>query len=253
MPIGLMSAMQEENSKLIAELGEDHHVIDKGMRRYHVGSLWEIPVVVVFSRWGKVAAATTATCLITEFNVGEIIFTGVAGGADPEVRVGDVVVATGLCQHDMDARPLFPRHEIPLIGRSTFQSDISRRVHAVEATKRFFLNDLVSQIDKSVFAEFGIVDPQVIEGEIASGDKFIAATAEIKELKSRLPRTSCVEMEGAAVAQVWYEYDIPWTVIRTISDAANEAAVIDFPKFVTAVASTYSYGILKQLFQRLRT
>ena len=87
MPIGLMSAMQEENSKLIAELGEDHHVIDKGMRRYHVGSLWEIPVVVVFSRWGKVAAATTATCLITEFNVGEIIFTGVAGGADPEVRV----------------------------------------------------------------------------------------------------------------------------------------------------------------------
>ena len=150
MPIGLMSAMQEENSKLIAELGEDHHVIDKGMRRYHVGSLWEIPVVVVFSRWGKVAAATTATCLITEFNVGEIIFTGVAGGADPEVRVGDVVVATGLCQHDMDARPLFPRHEIPLIGRSTFQSDISRRVHAVEATKRFFLNDLVSHSELSI-------------------------------------------------------------------------------------------------------
>ena len=164
MAIGLMNAMQEENSKLVAELGGDRRVIETGVRSSHVGTLRGIPVVVVFSQWGKVAAATTATCLIAEFNVGEIIFTGVAGGAASKVRVGDVVVTTGLCQHDMDARPLFLRYEIPLIGRSTFPTDIVRRLHAVEAAKSFFLNALASQIDTSVLADFGIVDPIGVQG-----------------------------------------------------------------------------------------
>ena len=196
-------AMQEENSKLVAELGGDRRVIETGVRSSHVGTLRGIPVVVVFSQWGKVAAATTATCLIAEFNVGEIIFTGVAGGAASKVRVGDVVVTTGLCQHDMDARPLFLRYEIPLIGRSTFPTDIVRRLHAVEAAKSFFLNALASQIDTSVLADFGIVDPRAVEGQyserrqIHSGDGGGG-----KELKSRLQGKSCVEMEGAAVAQV---------------------------------------------------
>ena len=86
MAIGLMNAMQEENSKLVAELGGDRRVIETGVRSSHVGTLRGIPVAVVFSQWGKVAAATTATCLIAEFNVGEIIFTGVAGGAAPKVQ-----------------------------------------------------------------------------------------------------------------------------------------------------------------------
>ncbi len=253
MAIGIMSAMDEENAKLVAELGDSRDVVEKGMRAYHSGSLWGVPSVVVFSRWGKVAAATTATYLIAEFGVDEIIFTGVAGGADPSLRVGDVVVATDLCQHDMDATPLFPRHEIPLIGKSTFESDSTRRLQAIDAAKRFLQNELTSQIDATVLNEFGIVDPKVMGGEVTSGDSFIAAAAELQELKSRLPRAACVEMEGAAVAQVCYEYGIPCTVIGTISDAADEDAAIDFPKFISAVASRYSHGILEQLFKDLGT
>ena len=126
-----------------------------------------------------------------------------AGGAASKVRVGDVVVTTGLCQHDMDVRPLFLRYEIPLIGRSTFPTDIVRRLHAVEAAKSFFLNALASQIDTSVLADFGIVDPRAVEVQysvrrpIHRGDGGGG-----KELKARLQGKSCVEMEGAAVAQV---------------------------------------------------
>ena len=249
MTIGIMSAMTEENAKLVAEMGDAAEVTEKGLRIYNRGPLWGVPTVVVFSRWGKVAAATTATYLIAEFNVDEIIFTGVAGGADPELGIGDVVIATALYQHDMDARPLFARHEIPLIAKTAFETDIARRSQAQQAAQRFLSNELASQIDAKILREFGISKPKVIEGEIASGDRFIADKAITHELKSRLPKVACVEMEGAAVAQVCYEYGVPVTVIRTISDSADEAAVIDFPRFIATVASTYSHGILEQLIR----
>jgi adenosylhomocysteine nucleosidase len=86
-----------------------------------------------------------------------------------------------------------------------------------------------------------------VEGEIASGDRFFAGRAELNELKQALPMATCVEMEGAAVAQVCHEYGIRLAVIRTISDAANENAPVDFPRFVRHVASAFSHGILKNL------
>src|SRR5262245_56128979 len=125
MPIGILAAMQEEIDTLLKALPADSKVIDDGRRTYHLGHLWGTPVVVVFSRWGKVAAATTATHLIADFSVAEILFTGVAGAAQPGLNVGDVVVGARLWQHDMDARPLFPRHEIPLLGRTSFATDES--------------------------------------------------------------------------------------------------------------------------------
>jgi len=118
-----MAAMQEEIDRLLRELPAGSEVVNDGRRTYHSGHLWGTPVVIVFSRWGKVAAATTATDLISDFCVTEILFTGVAGAAQPGLKVGDIVVGARLWQHDMDARPLFPRHEIPLLGRSSFASD----------------------------------------------------------------------------------------------------------------------------------
>src|SRR5262249_4269300 len=100
-----MGAMPEEIEGLLGEL-EDVQVTEAGMRTYHKGNLWGTSVVLVFSRWGKVAAATTATYLIEHFGVSQLIFTGVAGGVDESLRVGDVVVASTLYQHDMDASPL---------------------------------------------------------------------------------------------------------------------------------------------------
>src|ERR1700736_1845137 len=107
--MGIMSAMPEEIDLLIAEMGSQAETISHGRRTYHRGLLWGIPVTLVFSRWGKVAAATTSTHLISALGVKEILFSGVAGAVDPQLRIGDVIVADHLYQHDMDARPLFQR------------------------------------------------------------------------------------------------------------------------------------------------
>ena len=119
MTIGIMSAMREEIVSLVVELGTADEAIHTGMRTYHRGLLWGMPVVLVYSRIGKVAAASTATHLIAQFGVDEVIFTGVAGAVDPALNIGDIVVAAKLYQHDMDASPLFSQHEIPLLDMTT--------------------------------------------------------------------------------------------------------------------------------------
>jgi adenosylhomocysteine nucleosidase len=243
-----MAAMQEEIDTLLKELPADSEVIDHGRRTYHAGRLWGKPVVVVFSRWGKVAAATTATHLIADFGVEEILFTGVAGAALPGLQVGDVVVGARLWQHDMDARPLLPRHEIPLLGRSSFASDDKRRDQLLQAAAAFLRDDLPTAVSEATRAAFHIQSPKAVAGDIASGDKFFADRADLADLLLRLPSIAAVDMESAAVAQVCHEYGVPFTVVRTISDAADESAAHDFPRFLTHVASAYSHGIVKRLF-----
>ena len=120
MPIGIMSAMREEIETLIQEIEVSEKVI-KGMRSYYKGKLWGKEVVLVFSRWGKVASATTATHLITDFNVDEILFTGVAGAVNDALEIGDVVIGDALYQHDMDASPLLEPFEVPLLGKNTLR------------------------------------------------------------------------------------------------------------------------------------
>ena len=247
MPIGIMAAMQEEIDTLLKELPEGSTVVNDGRRAYHSGHLWGTPVVMVFSRWGKVAAATTATDLISDFSVSEILFTGVAGATQPNLRVGDIVVGARLWQHDMDARPLFPRHEIPLLGRSSFAGDENRCKQVLHAAATFLRDDLPKAVSEATRSAFHIQSPKAIEGDIASGDRFIAHRADHAEMLERLPTIAAVDMESAAVAQVCYEYSIPFTVVRTISDTADESSTHDFPLFLRQVASAYSRGILKRL------
>jgi adenosylhomocysteine nucleosidase len=246
MTIAIMSAMREEIEELLEEL-ENARAIVAGMRKYHVGRLWGTPVVLVFSRWGKVAAATTATYLIEHFGVSRILFTGVAGGAHSGLGVGDVVVASTLYQHDMNASPLIPRYEVPLLGISGIPTDPDLRRAALAASGRFLRHELTTRVAPELLREFRIMQPRVVEGEVASGDRFFASRAERDELKKELPEVACVEMEGAAVAQVCHEYRVPFVVIRTISDVAAEGAASDFARFVRHVASAYSHGILKNL------
>ncbi len=246
MKIGIMGAMTEEIAGLVEAMGARPEQVEVGQRAYHVGELFGREVVVVFSRWGKVAAATTATELLARHGVGRMIFTGVAGAASPALRVGDVVVGSTLYQHDMDGSPLFPRHEIPLLRVSGIETEAAARRDAVRAAERFLVQRR-EWIPDAVAAEFGITEPKVVEGEIASGDKFFADKVELDELRGRLPGVACVEMEGAAVAQVCHEYGVPLTVIRTISDAADEGAPVDFARFVRLIASRYSLGIVRSL------
>lgn len=249
-PIAIMSAMESEIADLRRELRPDPTSPDgphtsAGMREYYAGSLWGVPVVLAFSRWGKVAAASTALHLIHHYAPQEIIFTGVAGSIDPDTNIGDIVVATALIQHDMDASPLFARHELPLLGRSTLPTTDSLRDRLRQAAETFVKSDLATTLKSDAIRQFGIHNPQVSLGEIASGDQFIASPEHGRAIKSRLPGSLVVEMEGAAVAQVCYENSVDFGVIRTVSDRADGTADIDFPAFVADVASHYSHGILR--------
>src|SRR5215831_16031416 len=94
----------------------------RGMREYLEGELYGKDTVLVFSRWAKVAAASTATTLIEVFGVDLVVFTGVAGAADSSLEIGDVVIGTKLVQHDLDPRPLFGRFEVPLLDKITFEA-----------------------------------------------------------------------------------------------------------------------------------
>ncbi|NEX63545.1 5'-methylthioadenosine/adenosylhomocysteine nucleosidase [Noviherbaspirillum galbum] len=249
--LGIISALQQEQNGLV-DFMEHPQASTRGMRNYVGGTLWGIDAVCVLSRVGKVAAAATAATLIERFGVTHVLFTGVAGGVGEEVRVGDVVVADDLVQHDMDARPLFPVFEIPLTGQSRLPSDRHLTQTVARAARRFLheeLHEVVTEDDRHLFR---LQEPRLHLGLVASGDEFIHSRDRLGDLRTVLPEVLAVEMEGAAVAQVCFEFGLPFAIIRTISDGANEAAPIDFLQFIDRVASRYAVGIVKQVCEMLK-
>jgi len=243
MAIGIISAMQEEMQTLLDHLDNKISTV-KGMRTYYSGKLFTKDVVLVFSRWGKVASATTATQLINDHPVDEIIFTGVAGAVNHKLEIGDIVIGNKLYQHDVDASPLFKKYEIPLLDKTFFETSASRQEKLKSATETFLL-DYNRYINPIKSESFNISQPKLFVGNIASGDQFISSMESVSNLLKEIPEICCVEMEGSAVAQVCYEYKIPFSILRIISDKANNNAHIDFPKFAKEVASHYALGILE--------
>lgn len=247
MLLGIMGAMPEEINKIISAI-DDKEIIEEGSRIYYRGKLFGQDVVAVFSRWGKVAAATTVTNLILRFKVDRIVFTGVAGSISPELNVGDIVIGQHLFQHDMDARPLMRRFEIPLTGKTSYEIPLqnvelmSKAVHIFLKTNKDF---------RKILAEQGIEYPKQMIGDIASGDLFISSTEMKNALIKNLPSVVCAEMEGAAVAQVCDDYEVPLTVVRIISDSADEDAHKSAIGFVNQHAGDYSLAILKEYIQLL--
>ncbi len=242
VPVGLMSAMHEELVLLLDAMPDEQRVSVAG-RDFWQGHWQGRPVVAVLSRIGKVAAATTATALIERFGVRQIVFTGVAGGLGPEVCVGDVVLADRFVQHDMDASPLFPRHEVPLYGCSEFSTDAFLSAGLAQAARRV-LAEVSAHVGDEAVTTFGLHAPRLHTGLIASGDRFVSTTAECRALQQALPQALAVEMEGAAVAQVCADYAVPFAALRTISDRADDDAHADFSRFIREVASRYSLAML---------
>jgi adenosylhomocysteine nucleosidase len=238
----IVSAMREELHTLLHAL-DDARVVRLAGRKFHVGEMRGRPVVLVLSGIGKVAVATTATMLMHEFDVTELVFTGVAGALSAAVRVGDVVVARQLIQHDMDASPLFPRFEVPLTGRSRFEAD-AQLSDALCAAALRCLNHAGELLGEVHCANFGIDSPLLHEGLVASGDRFVSGAAESAALRALLPDALAVEMEGAALAQVCADFGRPFAVLRTISDRADDSAHVDFTRFVHDVASVYTRAII---------
>nr|WP_315138496.1 5'-methylthioadenosine/adenosylhomocysteine nucleosidase [uncultured Limnohabitans sp.] len=249
--IGIMSAMHEELAAVLARMPDEQRVTVAG-RDFWVGHWQGHAVVAVLSRIGKVAAATTATVLLERFQVDTLVFTGVAGGMGSGVRVGDVVVANGFVQHDMDASPLFPRHEVPLYGRARFETDVNLSAQLAEAGQQV-LAKAAQHLGAGTLADFQLDSPRVHQGLVISGDRFVATSTESQALRLALPDALAVEMEGAAVAQVCHDYAVPFAAVRTISDRADDAAHTDFNRFIREVASRYSLAILSQWLTNRRS
>jgi adenosylhomocysteine nucleosidase len=243
----IVAALHDELASVLALMPDERKQVIGG-REFWVGHLHGQDVVAVLSGIGKVAAATTATLLIQHFGVNRIVFTGVAGGLGAGVQVGDVVLARSLLQHDMDASPLFPRHEVPGYGCSVFRTDPAL-TDALELACERMLHALPEQLSDDTRERFGLQAPRLHQGLIVSGDRFVATTAESQALQRELTEALAVEMEGAAFAQVCHDFNIPLAVVRTISDRADDTAHVDFPRFLREVASHYSGGVLNMLME----
>ena len=242
-PIGLVSAMQSELSAVLAHMPEEC-AETHGRRTFWRGRWQGHDVIAVLSGIGKVAAATTATALIERFDVAAIVLTGVAGGLAAQARVGDIVVARSLLQHDMNATPLVPCYEVPFYDRAHFDTDPALS-EALARAARSVLAQPQRLFDPAILAEFALHAPRVHEGLILSGDHFISSNEESADLCRRLPDALAVEMEGAAIAQVCHDYQVPCAALRTISDRADDTAHIDFTRFTDHVARYYSIAILE--------
>lgn len=243
----ILSALAEEQAGLLEQLQAPQQQTVAG-RDFWSGQLHGQQVVLALSRIGKVSASLTASVLIGHFGASRIVFTGVAGGLAPGVQVGDVVVVQDFLQHDLDASPLFPRYEVPLYGRARFACDTSLTARLTDAARRALMPGATQGLPLPAGA-------RVHHGLIASGDQFIASAAGSASLQSALRAAGhealAVEMEGAAVAQVCADYGVPFAAMRTISDRADDTAHIDFPRFVTEVASRYAQAIVNELLQKL--
>lgn len=242
MTTAIISALPEEQTGLV-QLLSNHECIAQIPRRPQlhltIGLIQNKPVILALAGVGKVAAATTATMLIERYQVKRIVFTGVAGAVAAHVNVGDVVVGSSYLQHDMDASPLFPRFEIPYTGISRFAGD----------------PQLIAMILEAISADFKpAISPKplkIYQGLIISGDRFVSSTQEVQTLRAALPDALCVEMEGAAVAQVCHDYKIPFTAVRSISDKADDSAHLDFPQFVRDVAGPLAVLLVNELMRRI--
>jgi len=247
--LAIVSALLDEQKGLLDQLQQPTKRVRAG-RTFWSGQWGGHDVVLVLSKVGKVAAASTTATLIEAFGVERVLFTGVAGGIGDGVKVGDVVVADAFIQHDMDSGPLFPRYEIPLYGRATLDCDVSLSAILFEA-----VNTGLMGVGDHFHRTNLLETPNVHRGLIASGDQFVCDPSDVACMRADLHLAGhqplAVEMEGAAVAQVCFDYGIPFAAVRTISDRADAQAHMDFSAFVQQVASPYALAIVSQFMQTL--
>jgi adenosylhomocysteine nucleosidase len=256
LKVGIVGAMPQEIALLRQDLRNSRTEI-RGMREYLQGRLYGKDAVVVFSRCAKVAAASTVTTLIEVFGVDLVVFTGVAGAAAPGLEIGDVVIGTRLVQHDLDARPLFRRFEVPLLGRTAFETPPALVSLASRSAEVYMHTHLGHDVSAETLSAFSIKPPpRVHAGLIMSGDQFVANPATLIALQealreANLPTALCVEMEGAAVAQVCHEHAVPVVVMRAISDKADHSAAVAFAPFIEKIASHITCGIVRELISQI--
>ncbi len=210
--IGIIGAMEVEIASLKSAM-KVSRMLKKAQMEFLEGELEGCQAVVVRSGIGKVNAAVCTQILVDEFGVDGVINTGIAGSLKAEINIGDIVLSTDVLHHDMDATGFgYPLGQIPQMDSFSFQADEQMRKLAKEVCEE--------------------VNPEirVFEGRVVSGDQFISS----REVKDKIKENfdgCCTEMEGAAIAQTAYLNQIPFVIIRAISDKADDSATMDYPTF----------------------
>ena len=213
--IGIIGAMEVEVA-ILKEKMEDVRIIKKASMDFCEGILAGKKVVVVRSGIGKVNAGICAQILADVFSVDAIINTGIAGSLNKNINIGDIVLSTDVVQHDMDATGFgYRKGQIPQMPVFFFNADDNLRRLAAEVCKE--VNP----------------DIQVFEGRIASGDQFVCDQDVKNQIVSDFSAYA-TEMEGAAIGQAAYLNEIPFLVVRAISDKADGSAQMDYSEFEKA-------------------
>lgn len=210
--IGIIGAMEEEVA-ILKEKMTDVTVTKKAAMEFYKGKLSGHDVVIVRSGIGKVNAGICTQILVDDFRVEAVINTGVAGSLRAEINIGDIVLSTDTMQHDVDATEFgYPLGQIPRMETLAFDADDELRTLAAKVCRE--VN----------------TDIEVYEGRVVSGDQFVAD----RESKDKIVANTqgyCTEMEGAAIGQAAYLNQLPYLVIRAISDKADDSAHMDYPAF----------------------
>ncbi|MGN0076317.1 MAG: 5'-methylthioadenosine/adenosylhomocysteine nucleosidase [Parafannyhessea sp.] len=212
MKFGIIGAMDVEVKHLISHI-EDAKTTTMAHMDFVEGTLFGTPAVVVRCGVGKVNAAVCAEILASQFHVTHVVNTGVAGSLNNELNIGDILVSVDAVHHDVDVTNLgYAPGEVPSMGVTSFAADPSLREAALDA------------------ARIAEVDVQCMEGRVASGDQFVRDQAE-KDRIIRQFHADCCEMEGASIAHTCWLNDIPFVIVRAISDKADGSATVSYPEF----------------------
>lgn len=229
--IGIIGAMDEEIALLKKEMKIEEKVNKAGME-FCIGKLEGQDVVVVRSGIGKVNAADCAQILISEFETTAVINTGCAGAINENLNVGDTVISTNLMEHDFDTTIFGNKPgEIPRMESSVFEADKNLIEVAFKASKE--IND----------------KHNTIKGKIVSGDQFISSKNQ-KERLDKIFQADSAEMEGASIAHTCVNNNVPFVIIRSMSDKADGTADITYEEFEKE-ASVTSSKIVKAMLQKL--
>lgn len=210
----ILAAMPEEIEALRAQLAVAR-AERFASRELLTGTLGGAAVALAFARWGKVAAASTTAQLVLRLQPRAVVFTGIAGALHEDLEVGDLVVARDLYHHDLDASPFYEPTVVPLLGRAALPTD------------PVLSADLIAAAEAWRTAAPDRAPRRIVHGDVATGDQVIGSREARTRVRQRVPSAVCVEMEGAAVAQVCEELDVPFACLRLVSDRADERLAPD--------------------------
>jgi adenosylhomocysteine/aminodeoxyfutalosine nucleosidase len=221
--LAIMGAMEEEIEPLLAHF-KNVNIVEFANNKYYEVNHNGLDIVIAYSKIGKVFASLTATTMIEKFGCDTLLFSGVAGAINSDLKIGDLIIADKLCQHDLDITAFgHPNGFVP--GGSVF----------VETSKE------LREIAITVANEN---DLKVIEGTIATGDQFVHST-ERKDFIESTFKADALEMEGASVAVICDALDVPFFILRAISDSADGGADIDFDEFLKSSAINSANYLIK--------